>query len=159
MRGAMFERKKDLPAAEAEFRRVLEQRPNHAPTLNYLGYMLADRDVRLDESLQLIEAALKREPNNGAYLDSLGWVYYRMGRYAEAEEEIRRAVDVTPADPTMFDHYADVLLERGKLNEAVAAYEEALRQWQASSPADQDPTLIQEVQKKLDAARQRLQHP
>ena len=159
MRGALFERKKDLPAAEAEFRRVLEQRPNHAPTLNYLGYMLADRDVRLDESLKLIEAALKTEPNNGAYLDSLGWVYYRMGRYAEAEEEIRKAVDVTPADPTMFDHYADVLIERGKVDEAVAAYEEALRQWQASSPADQDPALIKQVQQKLDEARQRQKHP
>ncbi|MEP6960453.1 MAG: tetratricopeptide repeat protein [Acidobacteriota bacterium] len=156
MRGAMYEKAKNLPSAEREFRKVLNVIPDHTPTLNYLGYMLTDRNTRLSEALGMIQKAIAREPNNGAYLDSLGWIYYRMGRYTEAEEQIRRAVELSPGDPTMNDHYAEVLLQVKKVPEAVKAFEEALRQWQASAPAEKDSSEIDKVRNKLDNARKLL---
>ena len=80
MRGAMYERMKKIDASEVEFRKVLKVDPDNAAALNYIGYMLADRNMRLPESLDLITKALELSPDNGAYLDSLGWVYFRMGR-------------------------------------------------------------------------------
>ena len=156
MRGAMYEKMKNLPLAEAEFRKVLAIVPDHVQALNYLGYMLTDRNVRLNEALAMIEKVIAREPNNGAYLDSLGWAYYRLGRFAQAEEQIARAVDLAPGDATMHDHYADALMQNKKVREAVAAWEEALRQWQASSPADKDQTEMDKVRNKLEQARKQL---
>ena len=81
--------------AEAEFRKVLAAvsptDPQSAATLNYLGYMNADRGVKLDESLNFIKQALTLEPNNGAYLDSLGWAYFKLGKYDLAEESLTKA--------------------------------------------------------------------
>src|SRR5262249_11477765 len=76
MRGAMFEKQKKLDLAEAEFRRVLASNPENPSALNYLGYMFADRNVHLDEAQKMIKHALELDPGNGAYLDSLGWVYF-----------------------------------------------------------------------------------
>jgi predicted Zn-dependent protease len=104
--------------------------------LNYLGYMLADRNIRLPEALEMIQKAVNKEPNNGAYLDSLGWVYYRMNRLPEAEENIRRAVDLVPHDPTMHDHFGEVLFKAGKVREAITQWELALKEWDTSSPAE-----------------------
>ena len=78
-RGAMFERQKNVPAAETEFRKVLAVMPDNPATLNYLGYMLTDRNMRLPEALAMIQKAVDSDPNNGAYLDSLGWVYLPLG--------------------------------------------------------------------------------
>ncbi|HET8549272.1 MAG TPA: tetratricopeptide repeat protein, partial [Bryobacteraceae bacterium] len=100
MRGAMLEKLKKFDAAEAEFRKVLEANPRNASALNYLGYMLADRNVRLQEAHDLIRRALEEDPNNGAYLDSLGWVYYRMGKLEQAETNLRRALERYAKDPT-----------------------------------------------------------
>jgi len=156
MRGAMYEKMKDLPSAEKEFRKVLKVIPDHAATLNYLGYMLTDRNVRVQEGLELIQQAIKQEPNNGAYLDSLGWAYYRLGRYAEAEREIRRAVELSPGDPTMTDHFADALMKQSKVREAINAYEESLKQWQASAPAEKNNAEMEKVRNKLEQARGQL---
>jgi tetratricopeptide (TPR) repeat protein len=153
MRGAMYEKMKNLPSAETEFRKVLAVVPDHAATLNYLGYMLTDRNIRLNEGLGLIKKALEKEPNNGAYLDSLGWAYYRLGRFAEAETEIHRAVVLSPGDPTMNDHYADALVGQRKYKEAVAVWEEALKQWETSAPADKDAAEISKVRAKLQQAK------
>src|SRR5579884_2874502 len=124
-RGAMYERMKKIDLAEQQFHKVLEADPNSAGALNYLGYMLADRNIRLEESLGYIMKAVEKEPENGAYLDSLGWVYFRLGRYQEAEENLRRAVQKTPHDPTVHDHMGEVLMRLSKVREAAA-------QWQMS---------------------------
>ena len=86
-RGAMLEKMNKVEPAEAEFRKVLDLDPTHAEALNYLGYMLADRNMKLNEALQLVNKALDEDPNNGAFLDSLGWVYYKLGRLPEAGRE------------------------------------------------------------------------
>ncbi len=156
MRGAMYERMKKLEPAEAEFRKVMEVDPNNAGALNYLGYMLADRNIRLQESLDLITKALDRDPENGAYLDSLGWVLFRLGRLPEAEENMRRAVNKTPRDPTVHDHMAEVLMAESKVKEAVAQWQTSLKEWDASPPADLDPAEAAKVKTKLENARVRL---
>lgn len=155
-RGAMFERMKNIPAAEAEFRKVLAVRSDNPATLNYLGYMLTDRNLRLPEALAMIQKAVDQDPNNGAYLDSLGWVYYRLGKLPEAEENMRRAVELTPHDPTMRDHYAEVLFKASKVREAITQWEASLREWQTSSPADLDSAEVAKVKDKLENARIQL---
>jgi len=154
--GAMFERMKNIAAAETEFRKVLAIKPDNPATLNYLGYMLTDRNLRLMEALAMIQKAVDSEPNNGAYLDSLGWAYFRMGRLPEAEDNMRRAVDLVPHDPTMHDHYAEVLFKASKVREAIAQWEASLREWQSSSPAELDTAEVAKVRDKLENARIQL---
>jgi len=156
MRGAMLERMKKLDKAEVEFRKVLKADPDNAGAMNYIGYMLADANLRLEESLDLITKALDIEPGNGAYLDSLGWVQYRLGRLEDAEKNLRRALEKTPRDPTVHDHMADILMKESKVKEAVAQWESSLKEWDNSSPADIDPAEIAQVKRKLEAARVRL---
>ena len=156
MRGAMFEKMKKIDAAEVEFRKILQIEPDFAGALNYLGYILADRGVRLNEALQLINKAVEQDPGNGAYLDSLGWVYYKLGRLPEAEENIRKAIETQPRDATVHDHLGDVLLKESKVREAVAQWELSLKEWNASSPADLEPDQVAKVKTKLDGAKVRL---
>jgi tetratricopeptide (TPR) repeat protein len=156
MRGAMFERQKNFPSAESEFRKVLAIDPDHASTLNYLGYMLADRNIRLEEAKDLIVKALDREPNSPAYLDSLGWVYFRLNKLPEAEEKLRQALEFMSRDATVHDHLAEVYLREGKIREAVAQWQSSLKEWQTSSPSDLDHAEMAKVQKKLDDAKVRL---
>jgi predicted Zn-dependent protease len=156
LRGAMFEKQKKYDEAEAEFRKLLAQNPDSAAALNYLGYMLADRGVRLPEALELITRAVARDPGNGAYLDSLGWVYYRLGRYGEAETQLKIAVDKTANDPTVHDHLGDVYYKQGKLKDAITEWEASLKQWDVSAPAELEPAEIGKVQKKLEGAKVRL---
>jgi len=155
-RGAMFERMKKIDSAETEFRKVLDSSPNNIVALNYLGYMLADRNMRLPEALQLITKAVNQDPNNGAYLDSLGWVYYKLGRLDEAEENLRRALEKTPRDATVHDHMGDILIKESKVREAISQWEASLKEWETSSPADLEPAEVSKVKSKLEGAKVRL---
>lgn len=155
-RGAMHEKQKNFDDAEREFRKVIEANPNNASALNYLGYMFADRNIRLQEAEKLILKALEQDPGNGAYLDSLGWAQYRLGRYQEAEESLNSAAQKVPRDPTIQDHLGDVYLKAGKLKEAIQAWEKSVQAWQSSSEAERDIVDITKVQKKLEGAKTRL---
>ncbi len=156
MRGAMYERMKKYDASEAEFRKVLALNPNHAEALNYLGYMLADRAVKLDEASQMIKKALVIVPNSGAFLDSLGWVYFRQGKFNEAEDLLRQALDHIGTDPTVHEHLGDVYFKEGKTNEAVAQWQASLKAFQTAAPSEADPEEAAKVSKKLDDARVKL---
>lgn len=156
MRGAMFEKMKRFDDSEAEFRKALAINPDNAGALNYLGYMLADRNVRLAEAHEMISKALEHDPHNGAYLDSLGWVYYRMGRLEEAEKYLLLAIARVSRDPTVHDHLGDVYAKQGRLKEAIAQWEIAIREWETSSPSETDPAEIAKIQKKLEGAKVRL---
>jgi tetratricopeptide (TPR) repeat protein len=156
MRGAMYERMKKIDLAEVEFRKVLKVDPDSAAALNYIGYMLADRNMRLPESLDLITKALELSPDNGAYLDSLGWVYFRMGRLPEAEENLRRAVAKTPSDPTVHDHMAQVLMAESKVQEAIQQWQISLKNWDAGAPADLEPAEVAKAKSNLTNAQSRL---
>ncbi|MGA2326658.1 MAG: tetratricopeptide repeat protein [Bryobacteraceae bacterium] len=156
MRGAMHEKMQKLDLAEAEFRKVLEINPQYASALNYLGYMLADRNLRLAEARELIRRAVELEPANGAFLDSLGWVEFRLGKLDDAETYLRQALERVSRDPTVRDHLGDVYFQKGRLKDAIAQWEVSLREWQSSSRAEMDPVEMSKVQKKLEGARVRL---
>jgi tetratricopeptide (TPR) repeat protein len=156
MRGAMYEKMKDFEASEAQFRKVLEINPDSASALNYLGYMLADRNVRLEEALEMIQKAVDQEPNNGAYLDSLGWVYYRLGKLEDAEHWLKRALATTDRDPAINDHLGDVYFKQGRLRDAISQWEIALRLWNSAPPSEHDPEQVAEVERKLEGAKVRL---
>ncbi len=156
LRGAMYEKQDKIDLAEAEFRKVLAINPQNGSASNYLGYMFADRNTRLAEAQKLIARALELEPNNGAYLDSLGWVYYRMGRLDDAENYLHQALERMGSDPTVRDHLGDVYLQEGKLKDAVAQWEISLQEWDKSARSEIDPVAISKIQKKLESARVRL---
>lgn len=156
MRGAMYEKMRKYDEAEAEFRKVIQNNPKNASALNYLGYMLADRGVRLPEALELISKALELDPNNGAFLDSLGWTYFKMGKYEQAETNLRLSLEKVSNDPTVHDHLGDAYFQQGKIKEAIGQWEASLRQWDASAKAEQDATEVAKVHKKLESARVRL---
>jgi tetratricopeptide (TPR) repeat protein len=156
MRGAMYEREKKYDLAEKEFRHVLDLDPKNASALNYLGYMLADQNVRLQEAQDYIKRAVSLEPNNYAFLDSLGWVYFRLNRLDDAEHELTRSVQLVAKDPTIHDHLGDVYFKQGKLREAIQQWQTSLKAWNSSAPSDVEPEEVAKVQKKLDSARVRL---
>ncbi len=114
------------PAAEADFRQALVLNPEQPDALNYLGYSLVDRGEKLDEALGMIETAVKARPDSGAIADSLGWVYYRLGRYQDAELAMEKAVKLLPVDPILSDHFGDVLWKVGRKREARFQWRRAL---------------------------------
>ena len=126
LRGSTYEREKKYDQAEAEFKKVLAANPQSAATLNYLGYMNADRDVRLEESLNYIKLAVSLDPTNGAYLDSLGWAYFKLGKYDLAEENLNKASLRMGSDPTVQDHLGDLYQKTGRLKLAAAHWERAV---------------------------------
>ena len=130
--------------------------PNNSMTLNYLGYMLADRNVHLEEALNLIKRAVELDPQNGAYLDSLGWVYFRLGHYDQAEEYLRRAADKTPNDATIQDHLGELYARTGKLKTAAMHWERALSEWNRSVPGDVDQQDVARVQKQLESTKVKI---
>jgi tetratricopeptide (TPR) repeat protein len=155
-RGAMYEREKKYDEAEKVFRQVLEMDASNASALNYLGYMLADRNTRLPEAQSLIERALKLDPNNYAFLDSLGWVYFKMNKLSEAEQQLTRSIQLSSKDATIHDHLGDVYFKEGKIKEAITQWQASLKQWNTGPASDVEPEDMAKVQKKLDSARVRL---
>ncbi len=124
--GSALERNGQFAQSALVFSRLIRREPQHAPALNYLGYMYADSGIHLDESLDLIERALAVDPHNPAYLDSYAWVLYRLGRLEEAEEQMRKAIERTDSDPVMFEHLGDILAAQGKDDEARRHWQHAL---------------------------------
>jgi tetratricopeptide (TPR) repeat protein len=160
LRGDFYQRQKMYDQAEAEFRKVLEVTPPSDPqaaaTLNYLGYMNADRGVKLDESLNYIKQALSLEPNNGAYLDSLGWAYFKLGKYDLAEENLTKAALHMSSDPTVQEHLGDLYQKTGRLKLAAMHWERSVQEWNKTVPAEQDTEAFAKVQQKLDEAKVKL---
>ncbi len=124
--GAEYEKIKNYDKASEAFELLLTINPQHHPTLNYFGYMLADRGERLTEALDMIERALKSEPESGAYLDSYAWVLYKLGRYQEALIQIQKAVSKTNNDPVVIEHLGDIEYALGNIQNARDAWNTAL---------------------------------
>lgn len=160
LRGALAERQKHFEPAEQFFRQVLEQDPANelkATTLNYLGYMFADRGIRLPEALKMIKQAVELDPANGAYLDSLGWTYFKLGQYELAEDNLRKAVERDQTDPTVHDHLGDLYEKTGRIRLAAAQWELSISEYAKSGPtADVEAGDVAKVQHKLESARVRL---
>ncbi len=148
--GAVLEQQKRFADAERKFRDVLAKDPLHAQALNYLGYMLADRGERLDESIGYIRRALQADPYNGAYLDSLGWAYFRQNKLDLAETTLRRAAEQRVRDSAVQDHFGDLLFKLGRYQEAASA-------WQRALDGDLQQVDRSTIEKKLRSAREKVQ--
>ena len=156
LKGELAERQKHLDQAEQYFQQALDLDPSNAMTLNYMGYMWADKGLRLPEALKLVKKAVEQEPWNGAYLDSLGWVYFKMGEYELAEDNLRQAVNRTQTDPTVHMHLGDLYEKTGRIRLAAAQWELSLDEFNKSAQSDIEPGDVAKVQKKLESARLRL---
>ena len=138
-RGMMRERLGNWDMAEIDLQRAREM-SNEAPSvLNYLGYSWIDQGVYLDEGLRIIKQAVSKEPNNGAYVDSLGWAYYRLGQYGKALSILERASQLEPTDPVVTDHLGDAMWRVGRKLEARYQWRKAL----AFDPKDEDRAKIE----------------
>lgn len=143
-RAISLERMGEFERAEPEFRRVLEFVPDEPQVLNYLGYSLIEARRNLDEALEMIERAVKGDPESGYITDSLGWAFFRLGRYDEAVPVMERAVELMPNDPILNDHLGDVYW-------AVGRHREARFQWRRALSFAPHPDLdLERVRRKLD---------
>lgn len=124
--GATYEQMGDFEKSVQAFELLLASDSTHAQTLNYLGYMLADRNIRLDESLHMIQRAVAMDSTNGAYLDSYAWVLYRLDRFRDALVQIEKAVALMPDDSTVREHLGDIYFALGQRDNAHKAWEHAL---------------------------------
>jgi tetratricopeptide (TPR) repeat protein len=156
VQGSIYERQKKYDLAEESFHKVLADDPKNAMALNYLGYMLADRGTRVEEALGYIRRAVALDPQNGAYLDSLGWAYYKLGNYDLAEENLRLASERIGNDPTVQQHLGELYQKTGRLKLAAMHFERALEEWNKTIPAEVDPDDVAKVQKDLETARVKL---
>ncbi len=140
-RAITYERQDIWENAEADFRKALDLNPDQPSVLNYLGYSLVEKQMKLDEALGMIERAVAARPNSGYIVDSLGWVLYRLGRYEEAVPHMERAAELMPIDPIVNDHLGDVYWAVGRLREAEFMWKRALSfaDWEdAAEEADKD---------------------
>ena len=147
--GSVLEKQKKYVDAEAAFKQALQKDPQHAPSLNYLGYMLAERGERLAESVTYIKKALEIEPDNGSFLDSLGWAYYKDGQLDLAEQNLKKAATQLSTNSVIQDHYGDVLFKMGRFQDAIDAWTRALG-------GDADDIDRGSLDKKIKSARQKL---
>jgi tetratricopeptide (TPR) repeat protein len=125
-RGICYERSKNWPQAEKDFEKALELFPDQPQTLNYLGYSWVDQGLHLDKALGMIRRAVELRPNDGYIIDSLGWAYYRLGRYEEAAKELERAIELKPEDPVINDHLGDAYWKVGRRLESNFQWRHAL---------------------------------
>lgn len=147
-RGICYERLKQWDKAEPDFLKAMQLDPEQASLLNYLGYSWVDLGKNLSQAMDLIRKAVKLKPDDGFYVDSLGWAHYRLGEYEEAVRQLERAVELEPSDPTINDHLGDAYWQAGRRNEAKF-------QWSASltlkpEPADQ-ARIARKLEKGLEA--------
>ncbi len=124
--GAAYERTQRYAEAEAQFQQFLALEPESAPALNYLGYMWADNGWNLEEALSLVQKAVALDPDNGAYVDSLGWAHFRLGNFEEAKDHLERAAVLVGDDAIVLEHLGDVYEVLGELENAQRSYRQAL---------------------------------
>jgi len=124
--------------AETDFRKALELNPNQPQVLNYLGYSLVEKNIKLEEALAMIEKAVEAEPNSGYIVDSLGWVLFRMGKYDQAVGHLERAAELEAVDPIVNDHLGDVFWAVGRKIEAEFQWNRAL----SFEPTEEDAKRI-----------------
>lgn len=142
VRGISYERNKQWPQAEADFKRALELNPEQPQVLNYLGYSWVDQGINLLPALDMIEKAVAAAPNDGYIIDSLGWAFYRLGRFEEAVEQLELAVQLRSTDPEINDHLGDAYWQAGRKLEAKF-------QWNIAASVDEEGNVKARVAAKL----------
>lgn len=141
-RGICYERSKQWPKAEADFKKALELYPDQPLVLNYLGYSWVDKGMNLEEAFKMLRRAVELRPNDGYIVDSLGWAHYKLGQYAKATETLEKAVSLKPADPVLNDHLGDAYW---RVNRRLEAH----FQWNHARDMKPDPEDLPEIEKKI----------
>ncbi|QFU18037.1 tetratricopeptide repeat protein [Microvirga thermotolerans] len=151
-RGTSYERAKQWDKAEADLKKALELVPDTLPqgkaqVLNYLAYSWVDRNENIDEAFRMLTRAVELAPRDGMIIDSLGWAYYRMGRYDDAVRELEKAVELKAGDPVINDHLGDAYWKTGRRLEARFQWNHA----KDSNPEHEDLVkILQKIDKGLD---------
>jgi tetratricopeptide (TPR) repeat protein len=141
-RGIAYERLKKWDVAEADFRKALMLAPEEASVLNYLGYSLIDRNLKLDEAIKMVKQAVELRPNDGYIIDSLGWAFFQLGKYDEAVEHLERAVELKAGDPIIAEHLGDCYWKTGRELEARF-------QWQHAKDNNPEAEDLKRIEEKL----------
>ncbi len=142
-RGMANERLKNWSQAEKDLQTALLFEPDQPYVLNYLGYSWADQGINLDKAAEMIEKAVRLKPDDGAIVDSLGWIYFRMGQYDKAVATLEKAIQLSPTEPELNDHLGDAYWNVGRKSEARF-------QWKRAASFTTDPALIAKIQTKID---------
>lgn len=142
-RGMTNERLKNWNQAEKDLTAALSYEPDQPYVLNYLGYSWADQGKNLDKAVEMIEKAARLRPTDGAIIDSLGWVYFRLGKYNEAVETLEQAVELQPYEPEINDHLGDAYWQVGRKNEARF-------QWKRALSFTKDTDTIGKIEQKIE---------
>jgi tetratricopeptide (TPR) repeat protein len=142
-RGICFERSKEWPKAESDFRRALELYPDQPLVLNYLGYSWVDQGINLDEAFKMLRRAVELRPNDGYIVDSLGWAHFKLGQFPEAAQTLERAISLKPADPVLNDHLGDAYW---RVNRRVEAH----FQWNHARDMGPEPEDLPAIQRKIE---------
>lgn len=153
--GSAYERGGDKKAAEGVFLGILQAHPDNAQTLNYLGYMWAENGVNLDRAADMINKAVAAEPRNGAFVDSLGWVYFQKGNLDLAEKYLSDATHLLPRDATVHEHLGDVFAKRGDFARALNLYRAALKLEPEPKDEAKLKSKIAELEKQSQSAQRR----
>jgi tetratricopeptide (TPR) repeat protein len=143
-RGICYERSKQWPKAEADFKKALEIYPDQPLVLNYLGYSWVDQNVNLDEAFKMLQRAVDLRPSDGYIVDSLGWAYYKLGHYDQAVTLLEKAVELKPADPVVNDHLGDAYWKVGRKLDAHF-------QWNHSRDMGPEPEDLPLILKKIES--------
>jgi Tfp pilus assembly protein PilF len=146
---AIYEKQKDFDRAESVFKEILKANPKNAVALNYIGYMLADRGVRLEEAVRYVNEALAIDPQNGAYLDSLGWAFFKLNDLEKAERYLLAADELVKNDATIEEHLGDLYFKTGNFTKA----EEF---WKRSVNIGTEQEDVQKVRRKLETLQETL---
>ena len=141
-RGIAFERQKKWAESEADFRKALELSTDEASVLNYLGYSLIDKNMKLDEAIAMVKKAVELKPNDGYIVDSLGWAYFQLRDFEQAVEHLERAVDLKAGDPIIAEHLGDAYWRVGRTLEAKF-------QWQHAKDNKPEPEDLKRIEDKL----------
>ncbi|MFY9971931.1 MAG: tetratricopeptide repeat protein [Roseiarcus sp.] len=142
-RGICFERDKQWPKAEADFKKALELYPEQPLVLNYLGYSWVDQGINLDEAFKMLRRAVELKPNDGYIVDSLGWAHFKLGQFPEAAQTLERAISLKPADPVLNDHLGDAYWRVNRRTEAHF-------QWNHARDMGPEPEDLPAILKKIE---------
>ena len=142
-RGICYERSKQWPKAEVDFKKALELNPDQPLVLNYLGYSWVDQGLNLEEAFKMLRKAVELRPNDGYIVDSLGWAHYKLGQYVEATETLEKAIDLKPADPILNNHLGDAYWRVNRRTEAHF-------QWNHARDMGPDPEDLPAILKKIE---------
>jgi tetratricopeptide (TPR) repeat protein len=136
----------DFKGAEATLRELLKETPGNPIALNNLGYFLVERNERIEEAFDLIQQAVKVDPTNPSYLDSLGWAYFKLGKLPEAEKSLKEALRFDSSSGTIHEHLGDVYHKQGKMDLAKSS-------WSKAASLFSDATDVTRVKKKMASGK------